>query len=100
MVTGVDDIRVGVQAMRQGADDYLVKPLQVDANIVLSSLMRALHVKRMEQQVDDYRQHLEELVAERSQQLRQAFRQIERSYDHTLYALVAAIDMLNCPTAG
>jgi len=29
MVTGVDDIRVGIEAMRQGADDYLVKPLQV-----------------------------------------------------------------------
>jgi len=32
VVTGVDDIQVGIQAMRQGADDYLVKPLQVDAN--------------------------------------------------------------------
>jgi len=46
VVTGVDDIRVGVEAMRQGADDYLVKPLQVDANIVSASLTRAWHVKR------------------------------------------------------
>jgi response regulator RpfG family c-di-GMP phosphodiesterase len=100
MVTGVDDIRVGVQAMRQGADDYLVKPLQVDANIVLASLTRALHVKRLEQEVENYRYHLEEIVAEQTKQLREALRQIERSYDHTLEALGAAIDLRDGPTAG
>ena len=100
VVTGVDDIRVGIQAMRQGADDYLVKPLQVDANIVLASLTRALHVKRLEQQVENYRHHLEEIVAEQTQQLREALRQIERSYDHTLEVLGAAIDLRDSPTAG
>jgi cyclic di-GMP phosphodiesterase len=100
MVTGVDDIRVGVQAMRQGADDYIVKPLQVDANIVLASLTRALHVKRLEQEVEKYRRHLEEIVAEQTQQLREALRQIERSYDHTLEVLGAAIDLRDSPTAG
>jgi len=100
MVTGVDDIRVGIQAMRQGADDYIVKPLQVDANIVLASLTRALHVKRLEQEVENYRHHLEEIVAEQTQQLREALRQIERSYDHTLEVLGAAIDLRDSPTAG
>src|SRR5467141_61303 len=100
MVTGVDDIRVGIEAMRQGADDYLVKPLQVDANIVLASLTRALHVKRLEQEVENYRHHLEEIVAEQTQQLREALRQIERSYDHTLEVLGAAIDLRDSPTAG
>src|SRR5271169_967048 len=28
VTTGVDDVDVGVQAMRNGADDYLVKPLR------------------------------------------------------------------------
>ena len=100
VVTGVDDIRVGIQAMRQGADDYLVKPLQVDANIVLASLTRALHVKRLEQEVENYRHHLEEIVAEQTQQLREALCQIERSYDHTLEVLGAAIDLRDSPTAG
>jgi PleD family two-component response regulator len=27
MATGVDDARLGVEAMRLGADDYLIKPL-------------------------------------------------------------------------
>jgi response regulator RpfG family c-di-GMP phosphodiesterase len=100
VVTGVDDIRVGVQAMRDGADDYIVKPLQVDANIVLASLTRALHVKRLEREVENYRHHLEEIVAEQTQQLRDALRQIERSYDHTLEVLGAAIDLRDSPTAG
>jgi response regulator RpfG family c-di-GMP phosphodiesterase len=100
VVTGVDDIRVGIQAMRQGADDYLVKPLQVDASILLASLTRALRRKRLEQEVESYRHHLEELVAERTQQLREALRQIERSYEHTLEVLGAAIDLRDSPTAG
>jgi len=100
MVTGVDDIQVGIQAMREGADDYLVKPLQVDANIILGSLTRALHVKGLEQEVDNYRHHLEEIVAEQTGQLREALHQIERSYDHTLEVLGAAIDLRDSPTAG
>src|SRR5437879_5648338 len=100
VVTGVDDIRVGIQAMRQGADDYLVKPLQVDGNILLASLARARRVKRLEQEVENYRHHLEEIVAEQTQQLREALHQIERSYDHTLEALGAAIDLRDSPTAG
>lgn len=100
MVTGVDDIRVGVQAMKQGADDYIIKPLQADGNIVQASLGRALHVKRLEREVENYRFHLEEIVAEQTQQLREALRQIERSYDHTLEVMGAAIDLRDSPTAG
>jgi DNA-binding NtrC family response regulator len=49
MITGMDDIRVGIEAMKRGADDYLVKPLQVE--IVIASLERALEKKRLEQEL-------------------------------------------------
>src|SRR6266849_200643 len=55
MITGMDDIRVGIEAMKRGADDYLVKPLQVE--IVIASLERALDKKRLEQEVENYRQN-------------------------------------------
>lgn len=98
VTTGVDDVDVGVQAMRCGADDYLVKPLQESA--VLASLESALHKRQLERQVENYRQHLEEMVAERTAQLQDALQQIERSYEDTLQALGAAIDLRDNETAG
>src|SRR6266571_3113699 len=98
VTTSVDDVDVGVQAMRCGADDYLVKPLRESA--VVASLESALHKRQLEQQVENYRQHLEEMVAERTQQLQAALQQIERSYEDTLRALGAAIDLRDNETAG
>jgi cyclic di-GMP phosphodiesterase len=98
MMTGVDDIRVGIEAMKKGADDYLVKPLQME--IVIASLERALEKKRLEQELDYYRQHLEEMVKERTGQLETALCQVERSYEDTLEALGAAIDLRDSETAG
>jgi putative nucleotidyltransferase with HDIG domain len=98
VTTGVDDVDVSVRAMRFGADDYLVKPLSESA--VLASLERALHKRHLEQQVETYRQRLEEMVADRTVQLREALQQIERSYEVTLQALGAAIDLRDNETAG
>jgi putative nucleotidyltransferase with HDIG domain len=98
VTTGVDDVDVGVQAMRSGADDYLVKPL-LDT-VVVASLERALHKRHLEQQVESYRQHLEEMVLERTAQLQGALRQIEGSYEDTLEALGAAVDLRDSETAG
>jgi putative nucleotidyltransferase with HDIG domain len=98
MGTGVDDVQVGVQAMREGADDYLVKPFQCD--VVLACLDRAFRKKRLEREVENYRHHLEKMVADQTHQLRAAFRQIESSYSSTLAALGAAIDLRDSPTAG
>jgi DNA-binding NtrC family response regulator len=98
VTTGVDDVEVGVQAMRSGADDYLVKPLM--ENVVLASVERALHRRQLEQQVENYRQHLEQMVAERTGQLKLALQQTERSYADTLQALGAAIDLRDSETAG
>jgi cyclic di-GMP phosphodiesterase len=98
VTTGLDDVDVGVQAMRSGADDYLVKPVVESA--VLASLERALHRHRLEQQVEDYRHHLEEMVAERTGQLQAALHSVERTYESTLQALGAAIDLRDGDTAG
>lgn len=98
VTTGVDDVDVGVQAMRAGADDYLVKPLRDSA--VLASLESALHKRQLEQQLEHYRQHLEEMVAERTGQLQSALQQIQHSYEDTLQALGAAIDLRDDETGG
>ncbi len=98
VVTGEDDVRVGIEAMRNGADDYLVKPLQPE--VVLASLQRALEKKLLQQELERYKRRLEEMVEERTGQLQSALGQLERSYEDTLRALGAAIDLRDGPTAG
>ena len=98
VTTGVDDVDVGVQAMRNGADDYLVKPLRDTA--VVASLERALHKRKLDLQIENYHQHLEDMVVERTSQLQSALQQVERSYEDTLRALGVAIDLRDHETAG
>jgi putative nucleotidyltransferase with HDIG domain len=98
VATGLDDVRAGVLAMKSGADDYLVKPLHAD--LVIASLHRALQKKRLEQEVEGYRLHLEEMVAERTKQIEAALKLVERSYEDTLEALGAAIDLRDAATEG
>lgn len=98
VTTGVDDLETGVEAMRLGADDYLIKPLL--ECVVLASLERCLDKRRLEEQVQAYRQHLEAMVEERTRQLQGALQQIERGYEDTLQALGAAVDLRDAQTAG
>jgi response regulator RpfG family c-di-GMP phosphodiesterase len=98
LATGVDNVRVGIQAMKSGADDYLVKPLQEE--LVIASLHRALQKKGLEREVEVYRLHLEEMVAERTHQIEAALKLVERSYEDTLEALGAAIDLRDAATEG
>lgn len=98
MATAEDDVRVGVQAMKHGAVDYLVKPIQLDS--LVGSVNRALEIKRMELQLEEYRQDLEHMVEERTKQLRAAMKRIEMTYDETLRALGAALDLRDTETAG
>jgi putative nucleotidyltransferase with HDIG domain len=97
MATGVSDVAVGVTAMKQGAADYLLKPFQMEA--VMVSLRRALETKRMEAELEEYRQRLESMVEQRTQQLKAAVRRIELTYDETLEALARALDLRDNDTA-
>ena len=98
MVTIEDDVRVVVEAMKQGASDYLLKPGQIKT--VVASVERALEKKRLELELENYRLRLEQMVAERTQQLTKALESIEQTYDGTLEALGAALDLRDGQTAG
>jgi response regulator RpfG family c-di-GMP phosphodiesterase len=84
--------------MKAGADDYLVKPFQPDE--VLAALDRAIQRKRLEWEVENYRQRLEEMVDQRTKQLRVAVNRIEQAYDETLEALSTVLDLRDSDTAG
>jgi len=98
MATAVDDVQVGIEAMKAGADDYLVKPLQLEA--VLSALYRAIEKKHLEGELENFRHSLERMVDQRTRQLRVAMKRIEKTYDDTLEALSLALDLRDSETAG
>jgi response regulator RpfG family c-di-GMP phosphodiesterase len=98
VTTGIDDVEFGVQAMGSGADNYLVNPLQ--ESMVVAGLERALHKQHLEQEVEKCGRCLEEMVAERTEQLRGAQQKIEAGYEETLEALAAAMDLRDSETAG
>jgi DNA-binding NtrC family response regulator len=98
IITGVGDVQVGINAMEQGAADYLVKPFQLET--VVASVGRALEMKRLEHELENYRQNLEQMVEQRTKQLQTAMRRIEVTCDETLPALGGALDLWNPATAG
>ncbi len=98
LATGVDDVRVGVEAMKHGAADYLVKPFHKEG--VVASVRRALEKKRLEAELEHYRRNLEQMVDQRTKQLHKAMQRIELTYDETLEALGAALDLRDTETAG
>jgi len=91
VITGSDDVRPALAALRRGAYDYLVKPL--DPEMVLHSVERALQKKRTEVELDLYRRHLELMVADRT-------RRLEESAEETIRALGAALDLRDTGTSG
>src|SRR6266478_1078888 len=91
------DAHMGAQAIKDGADDYLTKP--VEAKDVLRNLRRALDRKRVEREALELQRRLEQLVLERTTQLRSALQSAEESYENTLLALGAALDLRDGQTA-
>lgn len=97
-VTGVQDLQVAITAMKDGADDYLLKPLQMAT--VAECVHRSLRYRRSQAELQQYHQNLEELVNERTRQLRLALQQIETTYDQTLQTLGMALDLRAHEVAG
>jgi len=82
MVTAVHDISVALTAIRNGAYDYLFEN------------------RRLKLENRAYQTNLEALVAQRTEQLRQALGNLEKSYDITLEALGDALDLRDAETEG
>jgi len=65
VLTGADDEMLGVAAVRNGAQDYLVKG-QADLRLLVRAIRYAIERHRAEEELERYRDHLEELVAQRT----------------------------------
>jgi putative nucleotidyltransferase with HDIG domain len=98
MVTAVHDISVALAAIRYGAYDYLLKPFEREQ--LLAVVRRALEANRLRVQNRVYQSNLENLVNQRTKELRQTINELEHSYDVTLEALGDALDLKDAETQG
>jgi PAS domain S-box-containing protein len=62
VLTGFDDGVLAVQALRSGAQDYLIKGEQVDSNLLTRTIRYAIERKRLEQQLLDNEQRFRNLI--------------------------------------
>ncbi len=98
MVTAVHDISIALAAIRNGAYDYLLKPFEREQ--LLAIVRRAMENRRLKLENLAYQTKLESLVAARTDLLRRALADLERSYDITLEALGDALDLKDAETEG
>jgi putative nucleotidyltransferase with HDIG domain len=98
MLTAVQDVHVVTNAFRHGAIDYLLKPF--DRRQLLEVVERALEHGRLQKQNAVYRENLEQIVSSRTSRLRATMHDLERSYDVTLEAMGAALDLRDAETEG
>lgn len=75
VITGFASTDSVIEALRQGAYDYIAKPFDID--IILVSLERALEKIKLQQQVKQYTEQLERRVAERTASLQELNTQLQ-----------------------
>jgi len=71
MVTAVAETSVVIECMKQGADDYICKPFDLDE--VALSVDRALGKRRLQLKIIEYQHHLEGKVGQQTAEIRKLF---------------------------
>ncbi|HXG65328.1 MAG TPA: HD domain-containing phosphohydrolase [Blastocatellia bacterium] len=105
MISGNLNIQNAIDAMRRGAFDYVTKPFNLSD--VEAAVQRALRHQALLKANRQYEQHLEELVATRTQELQVAnnslnaiIEKLYLSYRATLQSLAMALEARDAETKG
>ena len=90
VLSAVDDAQSAIEMLTGGAENYLLKPIQL---LELSiAIERALEKGRLLRENRAYQQDLEKKIEERTSEVRQTLAYVENLCQGTLEALVAALD--------
>ena len=98
MISGLHTAESAIQALRAGAFDYVVKPF--DVCHFEAAVRRALEHRSLLLAKRKYESHLESLVAQRTEELANAYGALEGAYRTTLKALTAALETRDQETHG
>jgi putative two-component system response regulator len=91
MATAINDITVAIECLKQGADDYICKPFNLDE--VSLSVQRALEKRHLKLEIREYQQYLEERIEEQTAEIRKIFL-------GAIEALVTALEAKDKYTGG
>lgn len=100
LLTGLADEDLGIEAVKQGAQDYLVKG-EVDGNALSRAIRYAIERKAAETSLKRYQDHLEDLVRHRTERIRQTNRELRienterRKAEETLREALAKLEEHN-----
>lgn len=98
MVTAASDVGTAIDSMRRGASDYLLKPF--DDGMLLRTIQRALNRCRKMVESGAQWRNLEQEVRTRTDMLRWAVEDLQRSHDQMLLTLGDALDLRDSETEG
>jgi response regulator RpfG family c-di-GMP phosphodiesterase len=98
IMTAYPEIDMAVEAIRLGANDFIIKP--VDLELVVFSVKKALEQKRMEEEIEAHHKNLEKLVEERTSKLREALLVLKKTHLDSVKVLAGAIDAKDPYTRG
>jgi putative two-component system response regulator len=98
IMTAYPEIEVAVEAIHLGANDFLIKPFDMD--LAVFSVKKALEQKKMEEELESYHKNLKKLVEERTVKLQQAYYTLKKAYFDSVKVLAEAIDAKDTYTRG
>jgi len=98
IITGVFELRSGIEAMRNGAYDYVTKPFHIED--VVFTVERALHKRHLEIQNRYYQDNLEQEVELRTIELLESKQRIQQLFLSMLKSLANTLEANDKYTHG
>jgi putative nucleotidyltransferase with HDIG domain len=91
MATAVTDVNSAIQCLKQGADDYICKPFNLEE--LSLAVKKALEKRHLQSEIREYQQYLEEKIEEQMVDIRRLFL-------GAIEALVSALEAKDKYTGG